>query len=84
LIRKGAKKAMGKVQDIEPFTLKKPVMMEVEFERPLMAQYVSHIPRVKRRDIKSVSFKAADMVEAFHVFELIHQVAYYAKSEGPL
>jgi len=84
LIRKGAKDALGKVMDIEPFTLKKPVMMEVEFERPLMAQYVSRIPLVKRKDIKSVSFKAADMIEAFHVFELMNQVASYAKSEGPL
>jgi len=25
----------------------------------------------------------ADMVEAFHVFELMNQVASYAKSEGP-
>lgn len=84
LIRKGAKEALGLVGDIEPYTIKKPVMMEVEFERPLMAQYVSRIPLVKRKDSKSVAFKAADMVEAFHVFELMNQVASYAKSEGPL
>jgi D-aminopeptidase len=39
---------------------------------------------VKRKDFKSVAFKAADMVEAFHVFELMNQVASYAKDEGPL
>lgn len=84
LIRKGAKEALGLVRDIEPYTVKKPVTMEVEFERPLMAQYVSRVPQVKRTDIKSVSFKAADMIEAFRVFELMNQVASYAKSEGPL
>jgi D-amino peptidase len=84
LIRKGAKEALGLVGDIEPYTIKKPIMMEVEFERPLMAQYVSRIPLVKRKDFKSVAFKAADMVEAFHVFELMNQVASYAKDEGPL
>lgn len=84
LIRKGAKDALGLVGDIEPFTIKKPVMLEVEFERPLMAQYVSRIPLVKRKDFKTVAFKAADMVEAFHVFELMNQVASYAKDEGPL
>jgi D-amino peptidase len=84
LIRKGAKEALELVGDIEPYTIKKPIMMEVEFERPLMAEYVSHIPLVKRKDFKSVAFKAADMVEAFHVFRLMTQIASYAKDEGPL
>lgn len=84
LIRRGAKEALGHIGDIEPYTLRKPIMMEIEFERPLMAEYVSRIPLVKRTDIKSVSFKASDMVEAFTVFDLMNQVASYAKSEGPL
>jgi D-amino peptidase len=84
LIRKGANEALGLVGDIETYTIKKPVMMEVEFERPLMAQYVSRIPLAKRKDFRSVAFKAADMVGAVHVFELMNQVASYAKDEGPL
>jgi D-amino peptidase len=84
LIRKGAKEAVGKVKEIEPLVLKKPIVMDVEFEKPLMAQYASRMPLVKRKDIKSVTFKAADMVEAFHVFEVMNQVAAYARDEGPL
>ena len=84
LIRKGAKEAMGMVKEIEPLVLKKPIAMEVEFEKPLMAQYVSRMPMVKRKDMKSVTYKAGDVVEAFHVFEVMNQVAAYARDEGPL
>lgn len=84
LIRKGAREAMGKIGKIKPLVIKKPVLMEVEFERPLMAQYASQIPLVKRKDIKTVSYRAKDIVEAFGVFEVFAKVASYAKSEGPL
>jgi len=84
LIRKGAKEAMGKLDRIEPFVVKKPVVMEVEFERPLMAQYASKIPLVRREDAKTVSFKARDVLEAFDVFDVLNKVATCAKDEGPL
>lgn len=84
LIRSGAKEALEKVKEVEPFVLKKPIAMDVEFVRPLMAQYASRMPMVKRKDIKSVTYKAADIVEAFHVFEAMNQVAAYARDEGPL
>ena len=84
LIRKGAKEAVSRIDEIEPYVVKKPVLMEVELERPLMAQYCSRIPCVKRKDIKTVSYKASDMVEAFEVFDIMNKVASYARSEGPL
>jgi len=84
LIRKGAKEALSRIEDIEPYVVKKPVLMEVELERPLMAQYCSKIPGVKRKDIRTVSYKASDIVEAFEVFDIMNKVASYAKSEGPL
>jgi D-amino peptidase len=84
LIRKGAKEALGKVDEIKPYAVRKPITMEVEFVRPLMAQMVSRVPLVKRRDIKTVSYKARDMVEAFQVFEVMQQLASYAGSQGPL
>ncbi len=84
LIRKGAKEAISKVGDIKPLVIKKPVMMEVELERPLMAEYCSRIPSVRRKDAKTVSYKASDMVEAFEVFDVMDKLASYAKSQGPL
>lgn len=84
LIRRGAKEALGRLSEIEPFVVKKPVLMEVELERPLMAQYCSRIPSVKRKDAKTVSYKAPDVVDAFEVFDIMNKVASYARSQGPL
>lgn len=84
LIRKGAKDALGKVDEIAPFVLKKPIQMEVEFTKPLMAECAAHIPLVRRKDIKSVSYKAADMIDAFNVFQVMMSVASSANNEGPL
>jgi len=84
LIRKGAKEALEKAEDIDPLVIKKPVLMEVELERPLMAEYCSKIPSVKRKDAKTVSYKASDVVDAFAVFDVIAKIASYAKTEGPL
>ncbi len=84
LIRRGVKEALDKKSQIRPYVVKRPVMMEVELERPLMAEYASRIPQVGRVDIKTVSFKAKDVIQAFDVFNVINQIASYAKSEGPL
>lgn len=64
--------------------VKKPIVMEVEFDRPLMAQMVSRVPLVRRKNIKSVSYKARGMVEIFQVFEVMEQLVSYARSRGPL
>jgi len=84
MIRRGVKEALGRVGDIRPFVVKRPVLMQVEFERPLMAQYASRIPMTKRVDIKTVSYKAKDVLEAFEVFDVMNAVAAYARDEGPL
>lgn len=84
MIRKGAKQAMTRIGDIKPFVVRKPVSMEVEFTKPLMAEYVSKMPLVKRADLKTVSFRAKDMVEAFRVFDVMNMVASRAEDEGPL
>jgi len=84
MIRRGVKEALGRVGDIRPFVVKCPVLMKVEFERPLMAQYASRIPMTKRVDIKTVSYKAKDVLKAFEVFDVMNAVAAYARDEGPL
>jgi len=83
-IRKGVKEALEKSDMIRPFIVKRPVLMQVEFERPLMAQYASRIPLTKRVDIRTVSFKAKDILEAFDVFIVMIEIASKARGEGPL
>ncbi len=84
LIRKGARKSLTMVSQVKPFIVKKPVLMKVRFERPLMAHYASRMPLVRRADETSVAYRAKDMVDAFHVFEVMTRVADQAKSEGPI
>jgi D-amino peptidase len=84
LIRKGAKEAVERRETIKPFVVRRPVRMEVELERPLMAEYASRIPQVRRVDIKTLSFRAKDVIQAFDVFNVIDKVASYAKGEGPI
>jgi len=84
MIRQGAKEAVQIATKVKPLVLKRPIRMQVEFERPLMAQYAADIPTVKRKDIKTVTCKAKDIIEAFRTFETMNRVASYAKGEGPL
>ena len=84
LIRKGAKQAIEKIHEIKPYVLKKPIQMEVAFERPLMAQYATQIPLVKRKDACTVAYKAKDIIEAFQLFDVFAKIASYAKTEGSL
>jgi len=84
LIRKGTKEAVEKADTIKPYVVKRPIQMEVAFERPLMAQYASQIPNVKRKDISTVTYRARDIVEGFQLFDVFTKIASYAKSEGAL
>ena len=84
MIQEGVKKALAMTGEIKPVLVKRPIQMQVEFERPLMAQYASRIPLTKRVNIRTVSFSAKDMIQAFEVFEVMNAVASYAKDEGPL
>lgn len=84
LIRVGAKAAMSRVSTVKPYVVRKPVRMEVEFESPLMAQYAADVPMTKRADIRTVEFRARDVLEAFKIFVLMSRLASYAKSEGQL
>ncbi len=84
MIRKGAKEAMSRIGDVKPFVLRRPLSMEVEFTKPLMAEYVARMPTVKKTDKKTVSCRVRDVLEAFSVFDVMNKVASYAESEGPL
>jgi len=83
-IRKGVKEALERSEEIRPLVVKRPVLMQVVFERPLMAQFASRIPMTKRIDIRTVSFRAKDIIEAFDVFSVMIDVASKARDEGPL
>ncbi len=84
LITDGAREAMSRVTKVRPYSVRKPVRIEVELESPLMAQYAIDIPHVKRKDLRTVEYVAKDVLEAFKVFIVITRLASYARKEGEL
>lgn len=84
MIKKGATEAMDKVAKVKPYTLRKPIRLEVELESPLMAQYAVDVPQIRRKDIRTVEYVAKDVIEAFKVFLVITRLASYAREEGVL
>lgn len=84
MIRKGAEEALGKVGDIEPYALDRPITMELDFTRTIMAQRCSQMPLVERTADKSVKYEAKDMLDAFRVFEVMSMVCDSAGREGLL
>ncbi len=83
-IRKGAEEALRKVDKVAPYTVTKPVDMELEFTRTIMAQRCGQMPLVERTGGKSVRYEAKDMVDAFRVFEVMTMVCQSAGREGLL
>ena len=83
-IASGAREAMSKVTKVKPYALRKPVRLEVELESPLMAQYALDIPQIRRRDIRTVEYRAKDVIEAFKIFLVITRLAQHARDEGVL
>ena len=84
LIRSGAKEAIVNISRVKPYSVSKPVRMEVTFTRVIMAQYVSKIPGVERTGPKSVAYVAKNMLKGFDVFETMRMVAQVSGREGAL
>jgi D-amino peptidase len=83
-IRRGAEEAMRKIRDIPPYVVSKPVTMEVDLTRTIMAQRCEQMPMVERTGNKSVKYEAKDMIDAFRVFEVMSIVSHSAGEEGEL
>lgn len=84
LIRRGAKEAIEKAGTIRPYSVSRPVKLEVTFTRMIMAECASQMPLVERTGSKSVVYEAKDIVDAFCVFEAMTMIARSAGREGEL
>lgn len=81
-IRKGAEEAMKNIAEMEPYVVRTPIEMEVDFTRTIMAQRCSQMPSVERLGNKSVRYSASDVVDAFRVFEAMSMICDSAGREG--
>jgi len=71
LIRESAKKAIGRLSDMKPLVLAKPVHMEIDFIQALSADLASDIPGMERTGNRTLSFTGKDMLEIVKMIRLI-------------
>lgn len=70
-IREGARRAMSRLNEMEPLVLEKPVRLEVDFIRPLHAQIAADIPGVEWSASRTVAYTGADMLEVTRIWRLM-------------
>jgi D-amino peptidase len=68
MIRKGVKKALSKRSQIEPFSFKPPIELEVKYTNALMADAVAFMPSAERIDGRTIRFVIDDYLKAFGAF----------------
>jgi len=68
LIKKGAIKALKKVDKLKPFKIKPPINLKVAFINPGMAEMATLVSGSKRVDGRTVSFSSKDLIEVYKAF----------------
>ena len=71
LIGEKVKKAIGRIKDFEPYKLKTPVKLEVQFKNYRPSQVLSYLSIVERIDSHSIRFVGKDMVEVSKFLEFM-------------
>lgn len=74
-IRDGARKALARVGQAQPFRIAGPVRGELTFTGPYCADMVSSLPFVERVDGRTVAFEGASFRQAFELFNALHFLA---------
>lgn len=75
LIKAGAKSALLKVRNFKPLIISPPIELKTIFFNTGMADIAEMIPNVKRKDGRTVSFSAKDILEAHKVFRAMIALA---------
>lgn len=73
LIAARTEAALKKAGEIKPFTLAKPVKLEIAFKNMMNAEILSLLPNVERTDGSTIRYTGKDIVEATRFLEFISQ-----------
>ena len=73
LIREAAKGALGRITSFRPFTLAKPVRLEITFKNMINAEVLSLLPNVERLDGATIGFTGKDIVEVTKFIAFVTQ-----------
>ncbi|MGB9907224.1 MAG: M55 family metallopeptidase [Candidatus Saccharicenans sp.] len=63
-IRQKAEKAVRRIKEMKPYTVTKPVVLDIAFKNIFDAETTAYLPWVKRTDGKAVRVEFKDMLEA--------------------
>ncbi len=68
LVKRGAFKALRRVDKLKPFKIKPPINLKVAFINPGMAEIAELVPGSKRIDGRTLSFSSKDLIAAYKAF----------------
>jgi D-amino peptidase len=78
MIRDATQEALGRLPSFRPFTLPKPVRLEIAFKNMINAELLAMLPNVERVDGATIAFTGKDIVE---VMKFISFVAQYDSTQ---
>lgn len=73
LIAAGTKAALQRLRDFKPYTVAKPVKVEMAFKQMLNAEILAYLPIVERVDGATVAFSGKDVPEAIRFISFVGQ-----------
>jgi D-amino peptidase len=70
-IRQGAKRALGRLSEMKPWTLETPIRFEVNFMAPIYAYLAADVPGVERVNERTLAYMGADMLQITRIWRLM-------------
>ncbi|RMG49053.1 MAG: hypothetical protein D6723_14400 [Acidobacteria bacterium] len=71
LIRRKVKRAIARIHEFKPYTLKTPIRLDVRFKNYRPPEILSYLPIVERTDAHSIRFVGKDMIEISKFLEFM-------------
>jgi D-amino peptidase len=73
MIREATKAALGRLSSHRPFTLAKPVRLEITFKNMINAEILALLPNIERVDGATIAFTGKDVVEVTKFISFVTQ-----------
>jgi len=71
MIREGARRALERLDDFQPYRLDSPVVLELSLKHYRAAEVLAYLPIVDRIGARTVRYEAPDMVEMARFFQFV-------------
>ena len=75
LIKKGAVRALKRVDNFKPFKMKPPINLKITFINTGMAEIAELVPKTKRIDGRTVSYNSKSIIEVYKTFRAMIMLA---------